>query len=78
MCQYLPSTSIKLIKRNKSFKVMITYLHIFKFHISSKFCFCQNNRSEIAVAVNLLRPVVPGIPKRVKIDTRYKIQKLYF
>ena len=39
MCQYLPSTSMKLIKNNKSFQVLITCLHKFKLYTSLKILF---------------------------------------
>ena len=65
MCQYLPSTPIKFIKGNNSFQVRIPCLHKFKFHTNFNILLCQNNRSEIPVAVNLLLAMVPGVPREV-------------
>ena len=65
MCLCLLKISIKLIQCNNLFEAVITCLHKFKFYIVSKFGFCQNNRSEIAVAVNLLCVVVLGVSKEV-------------
>ena len=65
MCQYLPATPIIIIKINNSFQVKITCLHKFKFHTNFNILLCQNNRSEIAVAVKLLLAMAPGVPGEV-------------
>ena len=66
MCQYLPSTPIKFIKKGINHSKLWLYAYTYSnFTSVSKFYFYQNNRSETAGAVNLLGQVVPGMPKRV-------------